>query len=189
MRSVKNKLHLIEALAEEHGISALCLTETWITSTKIDLLSIEGYNTASLFCRSSYEGGGVTILLKEGIEYIECEDINAISVEYLIEICAIDIINLNTILIVKMGPIKPNPAKTLLRNEIANRIAALTAEEKQTQSKVVFNKVINHPWYKNAKRISLYMSTEDEINTAPIIAHLQARGAAAFVPQYAGGVP
>lgn len=31
------------------------------------------------------------------------------------------------------------------------------------------------------------MSTDQEINTMPIIAHIQGRGAAAFVPQYAGG--
>lgn len=32
------------------------------------------------------------------------------------------------------------------------------------------------------------MSTGDEIDTAPIIDHVKARGASAFVPQYAGGV-
>lgn len=32
------------------------------------------------------------------------------------------------------------------------------------------------------------MSTDQEINTAPIISHIKARGASAFVPQYAGGV-
>lgn len=31
------------------------------------------------------------------------------------------------------------------------------------------------------------MSTPDEIDTAPIIDHVKARGASAFVPQYAGG--
>ncbi|XP_030031181.2 5-formyltetrahydrofolate cyclo-ligase [Manduca sexta] len=87
-----------------------------------------------------------------------------------------------------MGPIKPNPAKALLRTEIASRIAALSSEEKQRQSKIVYEKLINHPWYKSANRISLYMSTDQEINTAPIIKHIQDRGAAAFVPQYAGGI-
>lgn len=31
------------------------------------------------------------------------------------------------------------------------------------------------------------MSTDQEVDTAPLIKHIQARGAAAFVPQYAGG--
>ncbi|XP_028025217.1 5-formyltetrahydrofolate cyclo-ligase [Bombyx mandarina] len=86
-----------------------------------------------------------------------------------------------------MSPIKPNPAKALLRNEIAAKIAALTNEEKKRQSQIVYEKVINHSWYKSSSRIALYMSTENEIDTAPLIKHIQARGAAAFVPQYAGG--
>ncbi|XP_049876694.1 5-formyltetrahydrofolate cyclo-ligase [Pectinophora gossypiella] len=86
-----------------------------------------------------------------------------------------------------MGPIKPNPAKTLLRNEIAARIATLSTEEKKRQSKAVFEKVINHPYYKSSKRVALFMSTDEEVDTAPLIAHVMQRGAAAFVPQYAGG--
>lgn len=31
------------------------------------------------------------------------------------------------------------------------------------------------------------MSTYDEVDTAPLISHIQSRGAVAFVPQYAGG--
>lgn len=47
--------------------------------------------------------------------------------------------------------------------------------------------MINHPYYKSAKRISLFMSTDQEIDTAPLISHIKARGGTAFVPQYAGG--
>ncbi|KAI5640137.1 5-formyltetrahydrofolate cyclo-ligase family domain-containing protein [Phthorimaea operculella] len=75
----------------------------------------------------------------------------------------------------------------LLRNDIAARIAALTSEEKKRQSQAVFEKMINHPYYKSSKRVALFMSTEDEIDTAPLIQHVTQRGAAAFVPQYAGG--
>ncbi|KAJ0174284.1 hypothetical protein K1T71_010430 [Dendrolimus kikuchii] len=88
----------------------------------------------------------------------------------------------------KMSPIKPNPAKVFLRSEIASRIAALTTEEKKRQSQIVYDKIINNPWYKSSNRIALYMSTDQEIDTMPLINHIKARGAAAFVPQYAGGV-
>ncbi|KAL0820648.1 hypothetical protein ABMA28_006482 [Loxostege sticticalis] len=87
----------------------------------------------------------------------------------------------------KMSKITPNPAKMLLRDEIAARIAGLSTEEKKRQSKIVYDKLINHPFYKSSKRISLFMSTDQEIDTAPIIDHIRAKGAAAFVPQYAGG--
>ncbi|XP_046970088.1 5-formyltetrahydrofolate cyclo-ligase [Vanessa cardui] len=81
----------------------------------------------------------------------------------------------------------PDPAKMLIREQVAARIAALTEEEKRRESEIVYDKVINHPHYKSAKRIAIFMSTDQEINTMPIIAHIKARGAAAFVPQYAGG--
>ncbi|KAM3960373.1 methenyltetrahydrofolate synthetase isoform 1-T2 [Aphomia sociella] len=81
----------------------------------------------------------------------------------------------------------PNPAKALLRDEVEKRIATLTTEEKKKQSEIVYQKLINHPYYKSSKRISLFMSTDQEINTAPIIDNIRARGAAAFIPQYAGG--
>lgn len=47
--------------------------------------------------------------------------------------------------------------------------------------------IINHPWYKSSNRIALYMSTDQEVDTSSLLAHVIARGAAAFVPQYAGG--
>lgn len=97
-------MHLIEALTEEHDQTALCITETWITASKIDLLHIEGYNVASLFCRSNREGGGTGILLKTGIEYNECRDITELSLEYVFEVSAIIIIKLNILLIVLYWP-------------------------------------------------------------------------------------
>ncbi|CAH2042100.1 unnamed protein product, partial [Iphiclides podalirius] len=86
-----------------------------------------------------------------------------------------------------MSRLTPNPAKVLIREEVAAKIAALSTEEKKRQSKVVYEKIINHPSYKTAKNIAIFMSTDQEVDTAPIIAHIKARGASAFVPQYAGG--
>lgn len=52
-----------------------------------------------------------------------------------------------------MSKIAPNPAKALLRNEIAARIAALTTEEKKRQSEIVYDKVGKLLWKKNPRRI------------------------------------
>ncbi|XP_041984598.1 5-formyltetrahydrofolate cyclo-ligase [Aricia agestis] len=82
----------------------------------------------------------------------------------------------------------PDPAKVLIREQIAKKISELSKEEKKRQSDIVYNKIINHPHYKAAQRITIFMSTSDEVDTAPIIAHIQSRGATAFVPQYAGGI-
>jgi len=40
--------------------------------------------------------------------------------------------------------------------------------------------------YQNSKRISLYLSTKDEIDTLPILKHIFDAGKEAFVPQYHG---
>lgn len=103
-RSIKNKIHLIEALTEEYNLAALCLTETWITKSKVDLLCLEGYTLASLFTRTNREGGGVCIFVKEQIHFIELEDVVDLSVEYIVELCAIEITSLNLILIVIYWP-------------------------------------------------------------------------------------
>ncbi|XP_045452492.1 5-formyltetrahydrofolate cyclo-ligase isoform X2 [Melitaea cinxia] len=87
---------------------------------------------------------------------------------------------------VKMSKI-PDPKKMLIREQVAASIAALTAEEKKRQSDIVYNKITNHPYYKSANRIAIFMSTDQEINTMPIISHIKAKGGKAFVPQYAGG--
>ncbi|XP_047514919.1 5-formyltetrahydrofolate cyclo-ligase isoform X1 [Pieris napi] len=88
----------------------------------------------------------------------------------------------------KMSARTPDPAKVELRKQIADAIAKMTTEEKERQSKIVFNKIINHPYYKTANRVAIFMSTDQEINTAPIISHIKSRGGSAFVPQYAGGI-
>ncbi|OWR52554.1 putative 5,10-methenyltetrahydrofolate synthetase [Danaus plexippus plexippus] len=82
----------------------------------------------------------------------------------------------------------PNPAKAAIREEIEKRLATLTNEEKKRQSDIVFNKLIKHPFYKSANRISVFMSTPTEVDTAPIIEHVKGKGGEVFVPQYAGGV-
>ncbi|XP_013137258.1 PREDICTED: 5-formyltetrahydrofolate cyclo-ligase isoform X2 [Papilio polytes] len=86
-----------------------------------------------------------------------------------------------------MSRLTPNPAKVLIREQVAARIAALSTEEKTRQSKIVYDKIVNHPCYKKAKNVAIFMSTDQEVDTAPIIDHIKAKGGAAFVPQYAGG--
>jgi exonuclease III len=102
MRSVKNKCHLLTSLTNEQtNLHILCLTETWLTYSKLDLLQVDGYLLASSYCRSNREGGGVCILVKEGgdIDFAECSDINVMSIEYIFEVCGIDLPNHNLLII------------------------------------------------------------------------------------------
>lgn len=59
---------------------------------------------ASVFCRTHYEGGGTCIMLKNGLEYTKCFEIESLAIEYVIEICAIIIPSLDIILIVMYWP-------------------------------------------------------------------------------------
>ena len=100
IRSLNKKRHLLEAATDEDKtIQALCLSETWITTSKLDLLHVDGFKLASCFCRSATEGGGVCILLKEEIDFNELQEISKMSVESIFEACAIEVPNLNLILI------------------------------------------------------------------------------------------
>ncbi|XP_066244943.1 5-formyltetrahydrofolate cyclo-ligase [Euwallacea similis] len=75
-------------------------------------------------------------------------------------------------------------SKTALRQEIALRIAKLTVEEKQRQSKIVFEKLINLSAFKSSNRISIYLSTADEIDTELIVRKIFEDGKKCFIPRY-----
>lgn len=87
-------------------ISVLCLTETWISERKQDLLKMDDFNYATSFCRKKHEGGGVCIMLKKGVDFKERKDITEISTEYIFETCALEICNMNLLIIVIYWPEK-----------------------------------------------------------------------------------
>ncbi|ENN80019.1 hypothetical protein YQE_03496, partial [Dendroctonus ponderosae] len=60
-------------------------------------------------------------------------------------------------------------AKAALRTEIASKLAKLTCEEKLSQSKSVFQKLMNLNAFKSSKRVSVFLSTATEIDTEPIV--------------------
>ncbi|XP_033634766.1 5-formyltetrahydrofolate cyclo-ligase-like [Asterias rubens] len=77
-------------------------------------------------------------------------------------------------------------AKGLLRREIKQRLASLSSEEKKRQSDFITQKVISHPVYQQSQRISVYLSTSDEVNTEGLLEHMFANNKKCFVPQYIG---
>ncbi|KAL6260936.1 hypothetical protein P5V15_008464 [Pogonomyrmex californicus] len=77
-------------------------------------------------------------------------------------------------------------AKSALRREIKNILRNITLEERKKQSANVFRKLCLLKQYQDSKRISLYLSTKDEIDTLPILKHIFDMRKEAFVPQYHG---
>lgn len=63
------------------------------------MIKINNFHIGSSYCRELQDGGGVCILIDNSIEYKERTDISALSVESNFEICAIDLLNVNKLLI------------------------------------------------------------------------------------------
>ncbi|XP_030749794.1 5-formyltetrahydrofolate cyclo-ligase [Sitophilus oryzae] len=75
-------------------------------------------------------------------------------------------------------------AKAALRKKIAKRLENLSREEICRQSKVVFDKLVNLPVFKNSKRISVYLSMNTEVDTEHIVRRIFEQGQLCFVPRY-----
>ncbi|CAD1468287.1 unnamed protein product, partial [Heterotrigona itama] len=77
-------------------------------------------------------------------------------------------------------------AKIALRKKMKDIIAQLSIEEKQRQSRIVFEKLCSLPQFQESKRISLYLSTKDEIDTIQILKYILDKKKEVFVPRYKG---
>lgn len=86
-------------VSENQAYQAICITETWLSRDKLSIIDFTGYRIAASYCRSNRGGGGVCILLEEHKEYIEKSDITAMSLEYILEVCAIEISNEGLLLV------------------------------------------------------------------------------------------
>lgn len=101
MQSMFNKQHLLEEFVDRSpNFTALCITEAWLSPEKSSLINCTGYNLAASYWRPNSRGGGVCILLQNEFEYLEKQDITNLSVEHVIELCAIIISRFNVLLIV-----------------------------------------------------------------------------------------
>ncbi|KAK9306713.1 hypothetical protein QLX08_002631 [Tetragonisca angustula] len=76
--------------------------------------------------------------------------------------------------------------KIALRKEMKDIILQLSTEEKQRQSRIVFKKLCSLPQFQESKRISLYLSTKDEIDTIQILKYIFDKKKEVFVPRYKG---
>lgn len=79
-----------------------------------------------------------------------------------------------------------NQSKALLRKSIKKLIQQMSAENKSKQSSDVMQKLLNIPEYQNSNRISIYLSTENEINTIPMLSVMFEQNKQLFVPTYSG---
>ncbi|XP_076648420.1 methenyltetrahydrofolate synthetase [Halictus rubicundus] len=77
-------------------------------------------------------------------------------------------------------------AKSDLRKQMKLILGQLSSEEKDRQSRKLFKKLCAMPQFQQSKRVSLFLSTPQEINTLPILKHLFETKREVFVPTYKG---
>lgn len=95
LRSLKNKLHEIQAYICDKKLDILCVSEHWLDGSESAELKISGLVVGSIFCREESRGGGVTTLLDSTIEHNNITKISKFSIEKIIELCCAYIKSLN----------------------------------------------------------------------------------------------
>ncbi|KAJ9592028.1 hypothetical protein L9F63_001467 [Diploptera punctata] len=76
-------------------------------------------------------------------------------------------------------------AKQALRKDIKKAVAQLTRDQKAHQSDIVTEKFLSSKEYGKSKRVSIFISMDDEIQTDKIIKHIFQTGRLCFIPRYA----
>uniref|UniRef100_A0A8D8BUH8 5-formyltetrahydrofolate cyclo-ligase n=1 Tax=Culex pipiens TaxID=7175 RepID=A0A8D8BUH8_CULPI len=77
-----------------------------------------------------------------------------------------------------------NPAKVALRHKMKDTLGAMSATVRAEQSEIITRKIQELPFYKNCKRISIYLSTEREVSTVELMKQMFAQNKQVFVPTY-----
>ncbi|XP_068894224.1 5-formyltetrahydrofolate cyclo-ligase isoform X1 [Tenebrio molitor] len=75
-------------------------------------------------------------------------------------------------------------AKAAIRKQVAEKLTTVSQEEKLRQSREVLKKLLSLPSFQSSKRVSTYLSIDNEIDTEPIVRKIFECGKECFVPRY-----
>lgn len=75
-------------------------------------------------------------------------------------------------------------AKNAIRIEMKRKLKAMSVDEKLRQSAIVLDKFLSHDCYKSSNRISIFISTDMEVSTEPMIRQILRDGKECFIPHY-----
>jgi exonuclease III len=100
-----NKTYRIESELElRDPADVLCLTEHWLQPNQITSVSILNYHLRAHYCRPSRAGGGACIYVRSGVPCIERKEIADLSVESQFEVCAVECIGKDLIIVCVYRP-------------------------------------------------------------------------------------
>ncbi|RVE51386.1 hypothetical protein evm_003941 [Chilo suppressalis] len=83
----------------DNEIDVIVIGEHWMLPCNFELYTLEGYELRAKYIRQRHEHGGVAIFTKKNIKTRELFDIQSFTFEFVVEFCAIDVIDLNLIII------------------------------------------------------------------------------------------
>ncbi|XP_034479949.1 5-formyltetrahydrofolate cyclo-ligase [Drosophila innubila] len=79
-----------------------------------------------------------------------------------------------------------NSLKVALRKRMKQLLGCITPESRAKQSQAVTAKVLQNEAFRQAQRVSIYLSTSDELDTTAIICEMLRLEKIVFVPSYQG---
>ncbi|GAB1610888.1 5-formyltetrahydrofolate cyclo-ligase-like [Argonauta hians] len=77
-------------------------------------------------------------------------------------------------------------AKAVMRKKCRHSLSLISDEDKMRQSEIISRKLINLPEFEASQRISIYLSTAEEVRTEPIMKKILASNKTCFIPHYSG---
>ncbi|XP_053687745.1 5-formyltetrahydrofolate cyclo-ligase [Sabethes cyaneus] len=77
-----------------------------------------------------------------------------------------------------------NTTKVALRMKIKETLSKMTPASRASQAAIITEKILQLPVYKRSQRISIYLSTESEVSTIPLLNELFQKDKEVFVPTY-----
>lgn len=87
--SLGNCRDQLEDLLERYSVGILCLTEHWMSNTRVKMQAIRGFQLVSSFCREVGQHGGAAVFSRN-IKCKERKDIVSFSIKYSTECAAVE---------------------------------------------------------------------------------------------------
>jgi hypothetical protein len=101
VQSLQNKLYELSVLLayKDMSMDILCFTEHWMCIDQIHSISLERYQLASNFSRSSRKGGGSCIFVINEIRAKEVNYLKDLAHEINFELSAVELMDLKTVVV------------------------------------------------------------------------------------------
>lgn len=99
IQCLSNKIDDLNVFLEDADMDIIVMCEHWLLPENYQLFALEGYELRAKFLRQNHEHGGVAIFVKNHIKTKERLDIQALTVEFVVEFCAIEVTKCNLLII------------------------------------------------------------------------------------------